>query len=330
MPSLLSPPPILDATRREFLALLGSAGLLTACGTPTTAPVDAARRVTDRLGRTVDVPAAPQRVVVLDPNRAIADVVALGIVPVGATTNSSNPGSGFSPFLGDAAADIATVGPTGQADLERVAALDPDLILFATAYQDLDVDTLSAIAPVVAYEAASFGLLEPVRWLGEVLGREAEAARLEREFADLITARRSELRLDGQRAAVVSLYNPEAITSVYVFGRDQGACQVLRELGAGYAPQRLGDAPSTEVAAELVTTELAEADLLLALRYGGTAGSEANLTTFTSSPLWQAVPAVAAGRVAYLDVQEANGNYGLAGIDAALDDLVAQLGTRTS
>ncbi len=79
---------------------------------------------------------------------------------------------------------------------------------------------------MVSYEAASFGLLEPIRWLGDVLGRSEEASRF---------------------------------------------------------------------------------------------------TTLIDSPVWRSVPAVASGNVAYLDVQEANGNYGLAGVQAALDDLTTQL-----
>lgn len=326
MTALLDASPIVDdATRREFIAMIGAAGLLTAC-TPAAAPAPpaaATRRFTDRLNRAVDVPVDPQRVVVLDPSRAISDVVALGLVPVGATTSPANRGSGFPPFLGTAAEEITAVGAIGQADLERIAALAPDLILFATVYQDdLSIDTLSAIAPVVAYERPQFGLLEPLRFFGEALGRQDRAARLKREFVDLIAARRTELGLDGRRVAVVNI-SADDTTKVEVLGPAVGFSPVLSLLGATYAPQQFATADFTDVSVELVGTEFADTDLLIGLTYVSDPADA--VQAFTNSDPWRAVPAVAAGKVAYLDGQQAFVNYGLAGISAALDDLAGQL-----
>jgi iron complex transport system substrate-binding protein len=157
---------VTDVTRRDLLAALAAAGLLTACGAPPTgAPPAATRTVTDPAGRRVDIPADPRRVVALDPNRVITDLVALGVVPVGATTNTANPGAGFAETLGPEAGGVVPVGTTGSADLERVAALTPDLILHATDYQEIPVDRLAAIAPVVTYPRAPTGPAGEVAYL---------------------------------------------------------------------------------------------------------------------------------------------------------------------
>lgn len=329
-PAPTSTAPITAATRREFLAALAAAGLLTACGVPTGAgPSAATRTVTDPNGRTVDVPAAPQRVVALDPNRVVTDLVALGIVPVGATTNPSNPGAGFAETLGAGADGMEPVGAVGEADLERVAALAPDLILHADDYQEIPVERLEAIAPTVTYPRAPTGLLEPVRWLGGLLGREEQAARVERELRDAITARRDAIGLAGRRVAVVNLGNHEPGALVSVFGPATNAAEFVELLGATVVPDAVdgtavGSGEVVEVSPELVPAALADAEFVLGLRYGGSAENDARFAERVADPVWGVVPAVTAGRVAFLDIQRAGGNTGVAGVRLALDDLAAQ------
>lgn len=163
---------------------------------------------------------------------------------------------------------------------------------------------------------------EPLRFFGEVLGRQDRAARLEQEFLDLIAARRTQLGLDGRRVAVVNI-SADDTSKVEVPGPDVGFSPVLNLLGATYAPQQFATADFTDVSIELVTTEFADTDLLIGLTY--VSDPTDAVQAFTNSELWQAVPAVAAGDVAYLDGQQAFVNYGLSGISAALDDLTGQL-----
>jgi iron complex transport system substrate-binding protein len=317
-------------TRRELLAALAGAGLLAACGAPSAgAPPAATRSVTDLAGRRVDIPADPRRVVALDPNRVITDLVALGVVPVGATTNATNPGAGFAETLGPEAGGMAAVGTTGSADLERVAALAPDLIFHATDYQEIPVDRLAAIAPVITYPRAPAGLLEPVRWLGGLLGREEQAAARERELRDAVTARRDDVGLVGRRVAVVNLANNGSGSTVYLFGPGTNVTEFVELLGAVPVPDAVDGAPlarggSAEVSTELLPAALAAAEFVLALRYGGSADADRAFAARAADPVWRAVPAVAAGEVAYLDVQRAGGNIGVAGVRLALDDLAAR------
>ncbi|MCX6467399.1 MAG: ABC transporter substrate-binding protein [Pseudonocardiales bacterium] len=330
MPARLAPPPTENATRREFLALLAAGGLLTACGTPPAGPGPAATRtVTDLSGRTVDIPADPRRIVALDPNRVITDLVALGIVPVGATTNPTNPGGAFAETLDGGADGMERVGATGEADLERVAALAPDLIFHATDYQEIPVERLEAIAPTIVYPRAPSGLLEPVRWLGGLLGREARAASVEQELRDALAGARDAIGLAGRRVAVVNLgnYEPGPVVSVAAPGTNVGEFAEL--LGATVVPTTIdgtavGRGTFTEISVELLPSVLADAEFVIGLRYGGSAENDRLFAARAEDPLWRAVPAVAAGEVAYLDIQRAGGNIGVAGVRLALDDLVSQ------
>lgn len=319
-----------DATRRQFLTLLGAAGLLTACSTGAPPPPagPTTRTVTDLSGRTVDIPADPRRIVALDPNRVIVDLVALGFVPVGATTNPTNPGGGLAPTLGAAAQRITVVGSTGQADLERVAALTPDLIFYATNYQDIPVERLTTIAPVIVYPAAPPGLLEPLRWLGDLLGRSDSATGLERDLRAEFDARRADVGLDGRAVAAVNLANYEEGPTVSVAGSGTNVGEFVTLLGGRLVPTEIEGRPLTgtfeEVSTELVAGVLAPADFVIGVRYGGSAENDRRFAARVTDPVWRTVPAVAAGEVAYLDVQEAGGNTGLDGVRAALNDLAAR------
>ena len=331
MPAALLTPIVDDATRRQFLAVLAGAGLLTAgCGTPAAAPVAAAiRRVVDDAGREVDVPADPRHVVVLDPNRTITNLVELGLTPVGATTNSQTVGGAFSPLLGAAATQIQDVGPLGQVSVEAVAALTPDLILFASDYQDdLDAERLQQIAPTVGYSLRP-SVQDHLRFVAGVLGREAAADGLIADFDAVLAARSAELGLAGRAVAGVGMENSEAVATFDVTGPDSVFGELLTGLGVRLVPESVDGAPVTglveDLSAENLGTLLGDAEVLIVSRRIGGDDLERSFQATVTSPVWARLPAVAAGRVAYVDNQQVYGSFGLRGFEALLDDVAVQL-----
>ncbi len=326
-----------DITRREFI-VGGVAGgiLLAACGNngtsddagagPAAGPLPT-REVVDMAGRRVVIPVNPQRIVALDPNRVIVELAALGLLPVGGTTNGSNPGSGFAPTLGAAGQRIASVGVTGEANLEQVAALRPDLIFFATVYDELDVSVLSAIAPTITYPAAPAGILSPVRWLGELLDRRSEAAAVEARLNELVNKARARIDLGGRTVALVNIGNYDPGQIVTVTGADTAIGELTTRLG-GKVLESVAGTPvvknGLDLSLENLPSGLAPADFLIAAVYGGE-GNKVYADERIETPLWKAIPAVQRGDVAYVDVQESYGNYGVDGLGIAIDALARQL-----
>ncbi|MGH3937038.1 MAG: iron-siderophore ABC transporter substrate-binding protein [Pseudonocardiaceae bacterium] len=114
--------------------------------------------ITHKFGSTT-VPAPPQRVVTIgDEDIAFA----LGITPVGIVRNANAP-SGTAPWLEGHFDPVKTAfidipaGAEGEgaagANIEQVAALEPDLILAINDFGlELDYPALSQIAPTVGYE----------------------------------------------------------------------------------------------------------------------------------------------------------------------------------
>jgi len=118
------------------------------------APATETRTIAHAIGST-EVPAAPERVVVLDTPQLDA-VVALGATPVGAVRTDIS--SELPSWIGDVD-DIAEVGTIQKPNLEAIAALRPDLILSSTLRHE-DLYELAAIAPTVFAETVAEGWKE--------------------------------------------------------------------------------------------------------------------------------------------------------------------------
>ncbi len=119
------------------------------------------------------MPAAPQRVVVLEPVQ-LDTAVALGTTPVGAAVASNV--TGVPPTWGWGRR--GAVGTVPEPDLEAIAALRPDLVLGTQTRHGQLYDALSRIAPTVFMASQSDPWQDNVRLVGEALGKSDQAAQL--------------------------------------------------------------------------------------------------------------------------------------------------------
>ncbi|MBP1906489.1 iron complex transport system substrate-binding protein [Paenibacillus turicensis] len=122
---------------------------------------------------TTTIPVAPQRVVSLF---HLGELMTLGVKPVGTTTFILD-----NPSLGDVS-DITDVGV--PPDLEKILSLEPDLIVttapFAEAVEG-GYEALSQIAPTIVVEQYN-DPIKDVAMFGDILGKQEEAARWNKEF----------------------------------------------------------------------------------------------------------------------------------------------------
>lgn len=174
----------------------------TAAAGETAAAADFPRTVDHAMGRT-EIPARPERVVVLDTGE-LDSAIALGVVPVGAVRAPVE--EGFLEYLSTDTAATELVGTIDDVNLEAVAALRPDLILSsALRHEDL-YDELSAIAPTVFTETVGDVWKENLALHAEALGLEDEADELvaayDERTAD-IAARLAEARGELPTVSVV-------------------------------------------------------------------------------------------------------------------------------
>jgi iron complex transport system substrate-binding protein len=316
-----------ELTRRSLLTSVGAAGLLTACGGAPEAgqPASGTRTVTHPLG-TSEVPIAPQRVLSLDSNGALQVSLELGAPLVASETlDGAVPVPGYLP---PPPPGFESLG-FDQLDLERVAALRPDLVIGNVQRVEEAYAELSRIAPTVAYENAGAGQdwRESVRTIGDVLGARTQVEERLAEYAtrvDAVAARHAEL-IAGSTVALLRFTSSELrIVRGEIFG-----ASILAHAGVRRPPST--DTPGQNATYVSLTEETvgvtADADVLLYFVGGGGSALDAAATAqrYLSGGLWQQLPAVRAGRVAELDPVAWWDGYSVSAALTCLDELGAAL-----
>lgn len=160
-----------------FLSLL----LLISCGGNQRVDVSTTDTVTDDYGRTVVVPAQPQRVVSLSP--AVTEIIfALGAqdLLVGRTDFCVYP---------DLAADIPSIGGISNLNIEKILSLQPDLVISGSMVGKQVTDQMDqmGVPMVCVIEKPRFeALYDNILAIGRLVGKEHEADSLNRVlFCDL-------------------------------------------------------------------------------------------------------------------------------------------------
>ncbi|HUR05804.1 MAG TPA: iron-siderophore ABC transporter substrate-binding protein [Nonomuraea sp.] len=213
--------------------------LVTGCGSSTPqAPVAAASAfsatLTHKYGSTT-ITAKPKRIVTVGLVEQDA-LLALGIVPV-ATTEwiGGYPGAigpWAKPKLGSAPVPQVLKDTGSGPQLEKIAALRPDLIL--ALYSGLTQEqytTLSKIAPTVAQpkEHIDYGISwqEVTRQVGVAVGEGAEADALVKQVEDrFATVRKEHPEFAGQTGLMATVYE-----GYFVFGSQDPRSRLLASLG---------------------------------------------------------------------------------------------------
>ncbi len=195
-----------DATRREFLAALAAARLLSACGDssassrpPAAGP--ATRSISHALGRS-DVPLRPERVVALG-GIYVANLLGLGLVPTGMGDDTGRQIEVYRDHLAGLAdvAEVPTVGDDYEPSIEAVAALRPDLIVGDEFLEDL-YPKLAAVAPTVAVTYINNGgWRERFPKVAEAVGRADGVDRVEAPYLAALEQARG--RMAGQTVGFV-------------------------------------------------------------------------------------------------------------------------------
>lgn len=158
-----------------------------------THPVEHARGVTE-------VPTDPQRVVVLEPVQ-LDTAIAVGVTPVGAAVPTT--ASDLPDYLGEAARSITAVGTVTTPEIEKIAALNPDLIIGTDTRHGELYDQLAAIAPTVFMESQSDPWQENSVLIAEALGNRAEGEQLLADYNDRCAEIADTYQTEGRTAQLI-------------------------------------------------------------------------------------------------------------------------------
>ena len=166
------------------VALASAAVLLVGCSSETTSETDNAAsgegetRVVDTKFGEVEVPADAERIVALGWGDA-ETALALGVQPVGASDWLAFGGEGVGPWAEGMYDEAPEIIGTMEPEFEKIAALEPDLILDVKSSGDEErYERLTQIAPTVGIpeggESYLTSLDEQVELIAEALGKEQE------------------------------------------------------------------------------------------------------------------------------------------------------------
>lgn len=175
--------------------------------------------ITPKLGTTT-IPAEPTRIVALSFEEDALSRV--GISTVGHADNYYAAGEPYPWQVGevDLSGSAPVIDAAGTVNFERIASLDPDLIL-ATNFYGLDeaFPQLSQIAPTVGYETdwGKATWQDTAAVIGQAVGREAEMAQAVADVEEYLTDLAAELPgLQGKTHAG-AYHHPPGIGCVSFF-----------------------------------------------------------------------------------------------------------------
>jgi iron complex transport system substrate-binding protein len=311
---------VLQATGLAVAAAL----TLTACGGSgeaadpevSTATEAAFPRTVEHAMGATEIPARPERVVVLDTGE-LDSALSLGVTPVGAVTTAVS--EDFLSYLAEGAEDVEVVGTIAEPNLEAIAALRPDLILSnKVRHEDLYAQ-LSQLAPTVFAERVGAVWKDNFALAAEALGLEDEAATAVGEYERAAAALGKALGNPAGTtvsplrfvAGTIRSYQPASFIGT-----------VLADIGLRQVEVPTGEVPTfAELSAEELTA--ADADIVLHSSYGPAADSGA--AAVLGGPLWPRLGAVQDGRAYAVEDDVFFTGIGLTAATLIVEDLSEQL-----
>lgn len=295
-----------------FILLLVS--VVTACGSKNDNNASSGattKKVTDGMGREVEVPVKAERVVALN---NFGDLLALGVKPVG-TINYYLDKYKDEP---EAVAGIESIGDQ-DADNEKVLAATPDLIIVSNYFKPEVVDALQKIAPTYA---TTFGRTpyEQLDDLAALLNVEDQ----KQAFLDGFKAEAADAKeklngkiAEGEKVGILQFWSKkiyEHPTKVFT--------PLYEDIGFQPTEHVKTLTATTEVTQEAVPANVADADRLFIMVDG-----QADIDTYDSlkASAWKNIPAVQKNQVYLVDSGHWN-DFSAAALQWQLRDVVKLLG----
>lgn len=235
--------------------------------------------------------------------------LALGVVPVGMARADfgDDDGDGLLPWVEEELEQLGAETPvlfdeTDGIDFEAVADTQPDVIL--AAYSGLtqeDYDTLSEIAPVVAYPEAAWStswrdvILFNSQGLGLAAEGEELVASIDQEIADTIG---EHPELEGTTAMFVTHVDTADLSTVNFYTANDTRAAFFDDLGLA-TPSAVEEASAGGEFSGSVSAE--QVDLFDDVDVIVTYGDQELVDTLAADPLLSQMPAVANDAVVFLD-----------------------------
>ncbi|MBJ6362969.1 ABC transporter substrate-binding protein [Paenibacillus sp. GCM10012307] len=264
-------------------------------------------KVNDAYGE-VEVPANPQKIVVLDIG-ALDNLLELGIKPIGAPSILT-AGDPYPAYL-KGTEGIANIGTVNEPNLEAIDALKPDLIIGNKDTHDAIHDQLKQIAPTVFVETLGVTWKANLELHADTVNKQAEAEKLLEAYKQKTEDIKS--RLADAKGREVSLIRPRADKiQVYLEGTFAGT--VMKDSGVIRPAAQSGEGFSKDATEE----QIADLDGDIILWFNREPDAFAKLE---KSPLWANLKGVQSKNVHAVDWEYWMSGLGIQAVNKVADDL---------
>lgn len=275
----------------------------------------------------IEVPYNPQRIAILDmPALDIVDALGMGDRIVGSAKVSIDYLTEYNPD--DSNGTIMNLGTVKTADLEKVAACEPDIIFIGGRLSSVYAD-LESIAPVV-YLAVDYekGIVESTKsnaqTIASIFGKEAEVDAMFTDFAPRIDALKQVLY---EKEVLLAMYNSNALG---LMDTKSQLNLIAKELGANNLGESIGEVEKAthgeEASWETIITLNPEYMFILDRSTATEAADEGILAVreVVENDLIKELDVYKNGKIVYL-VEHANVWYTSTGGVQALNTMLADL-----
>jgi iron complex transport system substrate-binding protein len=259
----------------------------------------------------IEVPVSPQRIVA---EEYLGSLIALDVIPVGA------PGLTIKNYyFKESLEGIEDIGDYGKPSIEKVMALNPDLII--TGNGETTYEQLSKIAPTIVIPYGDLkNAHEELTYFGELFGMEEEAKTWLEEYDRRIAAAKAKVDAAIPADATFSIME-DGEKSTWVYGDNFGR-------GGQPVYQALGRKPPSGVAAEILDKQWAELTAEMIGKYAGDyimmTSNTRTIEDFQADPIWGSLPAVKQGNM-YVWPEERSWYYDPLAVLAQTEELAEWL-----
>lgn len=258
------------------------------------------------------------RVVALGEEFLLADLLALGIVPVASTATVAEVGfQGLDDFDTDG---IEVLANTEQS-IEHLAGLRPDTVIAEQwVVDEVGEETLARLGDLITVPAGSGPLT--LEELADAVGRAPQAAALLDDLEAARTAAAGRASDDCEVSLGTIYVGPAPAAWI---GAPNNVATALEEMGCTLVPSADDHRPDQagRVYLSMEQLDLLSAPLLILQQTPTVAGEDAALADIEADPLWQQLPAVRADDVVVIDRL---GYPGVAGLIRLYDELAGIVG----
>jgi iron complex transport system substrate-binding protein len=268
---------------------------------------------------TSDVPADPQRIVVLSGDQLDA-LCALGLQSRIVAAALPDGSSAQPSYLGTVVHDVPPAGTRSNPDVGAIKSANPDLILGSQALTPEAYGELSGIAPTVFTGAPGPDWQDTLRTVGAATGRADAANALIDGFQQAAGKTGADSDATHYQVSVVQLTQ----NTLRIFGTDDFPASVLGAVGADRpATQRFKDKPYQEVSTSQVSksTDFSAADGDIVYLSFDSPATKDRARTVLESDAWRRLSATKDNRVFIVNNEVWQTGEGIVAARGILSDL---------